>query len=378
MNLDSELKERISTKETPLDKKCRILSYNIFMRPPGISSDKLGDLKNERIQVIQDYILPQYDIICFQEMFSLLSSRRKNLIKAAREMGYLYSSLPPEQPCCSLFFVNSGLLTLSRHRIVTTDFVPFKNCSGSDSFAFKGIMYSRIMIDDSTPLNLFNVHLQAHYHGRDHKNIRSRLNQISEMKAAMDGMMAKHTNIRSAEFFEEAVYLIGDMNVCANKHLFPKQGYLKRSKTNDNFFEFIDSKETEIMDPHFSEYDYLVYMLKRPFVPGENANKVVDCLYERYGFHPITYIDSIHNERDPDVLPNVRDQDSLDYIFQIIPGNQTLDKVELKENVKETRIQPFQVKDKPFRYVSDHLGVEFTLAQKNVKNGGKLVTGETR
>lgn len=344
--------------------KCRVLSYNVFMRPSGISSDKLGDLKNERLSYIISKILPKYDIICFQEIFTKFNCRRERLITAAKEQGYTHFSIPPEQPFFSFYMINSGLLTLSRHQITVTDFIPFDSGSGVDRLAYKGIMYSRLNMGKGNFLNLFNVHLQAHYHHEDKNNISSRLNQIAEMRCAIDIFLKKYTSLYSCleeqGKFNEPIYLIGDFNVCANKHLFPKDGYLRKNTSNLHFLDFIE--DTTPDDHQFSEYDYLLYMLKKPFQGSSGPNEVTDMLRERYGHHPVTFIESIHNTVDDGDLHGLTAHDSMDFIFQIIPPKQELNQLAIKNSLKDTTIQPFPAEEnQKYKYVSDHLGIEFSL-----------------
>jgi len=366
MEADSELSQRMSIiNEADVKSNYMLLSYNLFLRPPGISSDKLGDLKNERLNYLVSEVLPNYDIVCLQEVFTKLNSRRARLIEAATDLGFKYFSVPPEPPICSLFLVNSGLLTLSKHRIVVSDFIPFHAGSGVDGVAYKGVLYSRILVDNEHPLNLFNVHLQAHYDHEDHKNIRSRLNQISELKTFIDLLLLKYTDIARSPDFKEAIFVIGDFNVCANKNLFPKDGYLQRSETTNHFFDFID--EQHPVDHHFSEYDYLLFMLRKPLRGTTEPFAVVDCLEQSYGFHPLTFVHSIHQQLDEEALHKVSDQDSMDYIFRLVPSNQNPASVPLQAPPQAAKIQPFQVKDRLFKFASDHLGVEFKLEPKPAK-----------
>ena len=358
---DSELHEnlRSNSRQTP----CRILSYNIFMRPPGISSDKFGDLKNERLQSIISNILPNYDIICFQEMFTRLNCRREKLIEAAKSAGYQYFSIPPEQPFFSIYFINSGLLTISRHKITRTEFLPFHHGSGVDRLAYKGMMYSRIEVETGKFLNLFNVHLQAHYHHEDHGNIESRLNQISELPNYIQLCLRKYTDIDqgpdSDASFNEPIYIIGDFNVCANKHLFAREGYLKRSNTTNQFYNFIENSHPD--DAHFSEYDYLIYVLRKQYEFCSGPNEIVDLLKVKYGYHPITFIESIHSPVNDADLHSMREHDSMDFIFQIIPPQQNQKQLMLQADPQSAQVQPFAVKDAKFSFMSDHLGVEFLL-----------------
>lgn len=358
---DSDIKESLTNEKDLM--MCRILSYNVFMRPPGISSDKVGDVKNERLQGIITNILPKYDIICLQEMFTRLNCRRETLIAAAKDAGLKYFSIPPEQPFFSLYMINSGLLTMSRHKIVATDFIPFANGSGVDRLAYKGVMYSRIEMAPGKYLNLFNVHLQAHYHSLDKDNITSRLNQILELRKTIELCLRTYTKlfekIDGHETFEEPIYVIGDFNVCANKHMFSYEGYLRRNTTNDNFFDFIDQSHPE--DPNFSEYEYLMYMLRKNFDHTDEPNKVVDFLFDKYGYHPITYIEDIHSEIEVDIH-QMTNHDSMDFIFQIIPPGQDENRIILKSSPTSSQVQPFRSDaNSNYKYTSDHLGIEFVV-----------------
>lgn len=58
--------------------RVRLLTYNLFMRPPGIKNH-LDDYKNERLDQIKDYI-QDFDILCFQELFETGNFRKEHLI----------------------------------------------------------------------------------------------------------------------------------------------------------------------------------------------------------------------------------------------------------------------------------------------------------
>lgn len=251
-------------------------------------------------------------------------------------------------------------MTMSRHKIVKSDFLPFSHGSGVDSVAYKGLQYCRIIFEKRYPLNLFNVHLQAHYNPNDRKNIRSRLNQIAELRKGIELFLNTYTNIESSPNFDEPIYLIGDFNVCANKHLFEKDNYLKRTKTNEHFFDFVEQ-----IDPAkktFSEYDYLIYMLRLPFSFNGQPNTVKDFLREKYGFHPVTYVNTIHDTRDPTTLTGIHDEDSMDFVFQIIPSGQDPTRLDVMGSSDKCSMQSFPAFNKPFKFMSDHCGADFQLS----------------
>ena len=71
-----------ATHTAPIDakfKSLKLLSYNIFIRPPGITNNG-NDFKSDRINLIASK-MKKYDVICFQEMFASLSTRRQQLLQ---------------------------------------------------------------------------------------------------------------------------------------------------------------------------------------------------------------------------------------------------------------------------------------------------------
>jgi hypothetical protein len=105
-------KEKIFKSEILERSKIKILTYNIFLRPPPIKNNK-SDYKDQRLECFIKH-LQRFDIICLQECFGLLNKRKIKLIRKAQEAGFLdYVESPP----CSFFsplLVDGGLLLLSR------------------------------------------------------------------------------------------------------------------------------------------------------------------------------------------------------------------------------------------------------------------------
>ena len=56
-------------------KPIRILTYNFFLRPPPVYSNK-GDHKDARLKYFIDHYLDNYDVIVFQEVFATFNCRR--------------------------------------------------------------------------------------------------------------------------------------------------------------------------------------------------------------------------------------------------------------------------------------------------------------
>jgi hypothetical protein len=124
------------TEPTP---KIRMLTYNFFMRPPPLTNHG-DDYKDERMEAFKAF-LPNYDIICFQEVFNWMNSRPQKLIKIAEEFGFKFHSLSPNPVQSFLLFwpwSNSGCLTISRYPITDFDFYAFEHSVSADKMAWKG------------------------------------------------------------------------------------------------------------------------------------------------------------------------------------------------------------------------------------------------
>ena len=76
-----------STRE---HRKLRLLSLNMFLRPTGVADDyAVDDFKDERLDgFISECLNDDFDIVCLQECFSTLNSRKARLIREARKRGF--------------------------------------------------------------------------------------------------------------------------------------------------------------------------------------------------------------------------------------------------------------------------------------------------
>ena len=138
----------------------RILTYNIFIRPPLIKNNE-DDWKDERLN---DFIkeMHNYDIICLQEMFSSFSFRKMKLISEAVKLGFFYYVESDSPSVTSMCLVDGGLIILSRFPIVNYCYSNYSGGVMVDQFVDKGVLYAQIRVKDSI-LHLFNTHLQASY-----------------------------------------------------------------------------------------------------------------------------------------------------------------------------------------------------------------------
>lgn len=338
----------------------KVLSYNVFMRPPMISSDKYDDHKDLRLDLMKTIILPHYDIIGLQEIFPKWNSRRSKLIQEAKKHDLRYSSVPPDQPICSCFFVNSGLLTLSKNEIVSSKFYGFKKGTGPDALAYKGVLFSEICTKRSR-IHLFNTHLQANYHDQDHKNISNRFQQFNELRDIVDRVLLDKQilgpGIKVME--DDMILIMGDLNVCQNKGVFKKKDYHYTMLKNEDLRKFADT----IDEHHFSEYEYMMEVLSKDS-EGNRKYKVIDHIYERFGHRPATNLDSIHYYKNVELDMPDPDLYSLDYIIQLVPVGTEASSLPLAIPKESVKIMPFKLENHPCNYLSDHFGVEFSIVIK--------------
>jgi hypothetical protein len=111
--------------ETP-----RLLTFNMFMRPPGIKNNE-DDYKDERLDYIIKHILPSYDIITIQEAFAYANRRIDRFLKAAFDQGFYYHVASPRHYPWDLAG-DGGLLILSRFPIKKADRFEFSRGVHSD------------------------------------------------------------------------------------------------------------------------------------------------------------------------------------------------------------------------------------------------------
>lgn len=117
-------------KVLPVNGTARFLTLNIFMRPPLIRNN-WSDFKDDRLAYIERYILPQYDVVCFQESFAFASRRKDRLIASARQMGYNHHVESPRKYPWNIG-VDGGLLILSRFPIHQPSVVEYPRGQHSD------------------------------------------------------------------------------------------------------------------------------------------------------------------------------------------------------------------------------------------------------
>ena len=125
----------------------KVLSYNIYALPLVADeiSERLGELPNDHLN--------GYDVIAFQEAFS---SDRNGML-AALASQYPYQTYVPKIPYDGLNVFDSGVLFVSRYPITKVDHVIYPDCSGTDCFADKGVIYAEV-IKGGEAYHITNTH----------------------------------------------------------------------------------------------------------------------------------------------------------------------------------------------------------------------------
>jgi endonuclease/exonuclease/phosphatase family metal-dependent hydrolase len=141
-----------SMQSPPPLEKIKILSWNIYMLPSIIA----GKGKMERAEAIgQSLKGSDYDVIVFQEAFH--RKARKKIFSQLREK-FAYQTGPANQKLISCK-TNSGIWIFSKHPILESHSIIFKNRSGVDALSRKGGLIAEIMIG-KTVIQVVGTHLQ--------------------------------------------------------------------------------------------------------------------------------------------------------------------------------------------------------------------------
>ncbi|MFM8913032.1 MAG: sphingomyelin phosphodiesterase [Flammeovirgaceae bacterium] len=132
--------------------KIKVLSWNIYMLPSIIKATG----KQQRAEAIGRLLRDSdYDVIVFQEAFQ--QRARRKIFEQLKDR-FPYQAGPANQQLIS-YRTNSGLWIFSKHPIVSTQSIVFRNRSGVDAFSRKGGLIAEISVE-GTPIQVAATHLQ--------------------------------------------------------------------------------------------------------------------------------------------------------------------------------------------------------------------------
>ena len=355
-NLNEELSYRNSV---------RLLSYNFFLRPPPVNNNG-SDYKNERLKDFIEF-LPEFDIICFQEIFTTLTDRKHQMIREAAKSGFKYhvSSRPPS--FLSEYITDAGLLILSRYEIVECDYYDYYLNISGDAPSNKGIIYAKIKINNRY-LFLFNTHLQSTYFDESQSNINDTIQvRTKQTEELINFVYNKLLTFPRDEIEKGLVLIVGDFNIDAHNNQFLREKY-------------------KLPKYKITEYE----LLRKKF---SKLGAAIDIMYKKYNNHLYTFGNNDRPEYDQ-VLTGKAEfnlKQTLDYMWEIIPDyelniynkgyiklNQNSEQKQLNKNAEDNdkinvlyntfKVQEFLVKNRTYQQLSDHFGISVELSLPNKNN----------
>lgn len=361
---------RYEGQESPHLKQVRLLTYNIFVRPPPVNNYG-DDFKSERlVEFIKRF--PEFDIICLQEMFTKWTSRREKLKKIAKQAGFKFSAESPLPAVFSTAMSDGGLLTLSRYPILNTEFRPYPQGIGPDFIVLKGVLYTKIKVNRGV-MHVFSTHTQASY-STEVKYLLSHVEQLICFRKFLEEMLTKNQYK-----MDDMVLLVGDFNVDPRDNIPHDTQTLKKLCPDLLRYSNLTSKET------FSEYEMLQSILS-----DDLQDDLEELYYSQHGEHPITFGDYYIDENEKmQPVEKVLTLESLfcsnkrlDFIFKFTPRSIILNQEQQnsaditgKEQLpltsrfvvkeKSAALEKFEVTEKPFTQLSDHYGVKVTIQVEN-------------
>ncbi|KAJ1957182.1 hypothetical protein GGI12_005097 [Dipsacomyces acuminosporus] len=337
----------------------RILTQNMFMRPPLINNNG-NDHKDGRLDYFIEQILPNYDVVCLQEMFEFASSRRSRLLAAADKLGFKYYVASDRQFLWNLA-IDGGLVILSKYPIVSTENIIYNRGIGADWLAKKGVLYAKLSINDTTHAHVFTTHTQASY-GEvviTQPDVKRRLSQLFEFHNFLEHILPKHRQPG------EPVILTGDFNVDSRSHVLSNPQEVKYEREVEDGVNTSDEAGAmfSILNGHGIEPKLLGPDNKDTF-KGKRAIEFHDLLKERLGYHPVTFGNIAVDEKGivhprETVLTTRHDNEVMHSIDYILWHNPDHDKQAdgVVASVKDVGVTPNFTPGHIFTQISDHYGV---------------------
>ena len=356
-NIDDYINNKIEISNKGIDNIIRILTYNFFCRPPPIKTNE-SDYKDARIA---DFIekIDNFDIICFQELFTTLNDRKHKMIREGSKRGLKYYTAPKVPSFFSKYLVDSGLLIISRYPIVDNDFYEYYINISGDSPTEKGVLYAKIEVKKDVYLFLFNTHLQSTYYEDTPENMDSTVQvRTKQTEELINFIYNKLLTIPKNEIKNGKIILLGDFNIDAHDNIYAQDRY-------------------KLPKYKYTEYDIFYKKINK-------LGQAIDLMKKKFNKHLFTFGDNEIEQEHDQVLTGKESynlKQTLDYIWEIIPdynldiyniineeydndnnmgeGNNSKNNIEVLYNT--LNVQKFLIKDRPYQQLSDHFALSVQL-----------------
>ncbi|KAI9188287.1 hypothetical protein H9P43_002678 [Blastocladiella emersonii ATCC 22665] len=352
----------------------KFLSYSIFMRVPGVKNLNHSDHKNARLHHFIEHVLPEYDVVCLQEMYAYGSSRVTRLLQLAKQQGFHWAVTSPSKGLLN-GCTDGGLVVLSRYEIVRQSRIAYKRSAYNCRFVSKGALYVKVKLADGQHVHLFNTNLQksaGHDLTMHSPEVLVRQTQLAQLRAFVAQMTADRLR-------GEPVLVVGDFNLNGRARVSPSTGGSPTRPASPA----AGMNTTE-------EYRQMMHLLRGDFGAVTHARvideflgsdrdrvplKLMDLLYVAYGgAHPVTYGDVVVDAHGKPLAPaetvltDRADQGAchcVDYALWSPPEDGGVG-VDLAPH-GAVGVPKFVVEgggETEFTHLSDHYGVEVVLRSK--------------
>lgn len=331
-----------------------LLSFNMNILPFGVASMRGHEslrssarlqtfLQRIRAEVETETEVPKAersrapDIIAVQELFASpfvpFCCAQSFAVRIMASLGY-NAVIGPNPTILDLVrrgkWTDSGLVIFSRLPVVETRSIRFESGAALDAGACKGAMWARFELASGRYLDVFNCHLQASHTGADGEVFeRIRRSQIKELREFIELAGTEHPYLLTGDFNVDAIPEPSDpMGTYGIPFRPPRQ----ESEDYQRLVAALDPKGR------------LVDLLCGPTLADPLGTEAVGKR------HPCTRPPRLRMPSSAGYVARHKYPQRLDYVFYRPTVSSLIEH-------EQSRVEPFEVVDQPFEYLSDHFGI---------------------
>lgn len=177
----------------------------------------------------------EVDVLCVQEILSRAAQR---LFDALDTTHFVARFRDGNRPALDGSMRGCGLGVAARYPLESTTIRTFRSARvGWDRLARKGILYTRVRIDEARSIDLANVHLQAGY---DPAAQRVRVAQLAHLRDVIEEIGSP----------ERPFVVCGDFNICGLASARDASGYTALAAALDGFIDLGAASDLPTLHPH--------------------------------------------------------------------------------------------------------------------------------